>query len=73
MWKILKRIAKNDNNAEVSFFDVKELYEAAYAEKARVKVNLKRFKALLSKAERLDEVYRAQLGLAQATRYGRAA
>lgn len=73
MWGILKRIAKNDNNAEISFFDVKELYEAAYAEKAQARVSLKRFKALLSKAEQLDEAYRAQLGLAQATRYGRAA
>jgi hypothetical protein len=73
MWGIWKKPAQNDNGAEISFFDVKELYEAAYAEKARARVNLKRFKALMEKATRLDEAYRAQLGLNQAQKYGRAA
>lgn len=74
MWGLLmSRIAKNDNMAEISLFDVKELYDAAYEEKAKARVNLKRFKALMIKATQLDEAYRAQLGLAQAQRYGRAA
>lgn len=73
MWGILKRIAKNDNSGEISLFDVKELYDAAYEEKAKARVNLKRFKGLMNKAMKLDETYRAQLGLAQTTKYGRVA
>jgi len=73
MFKILKKLALNDNLAEISFFDVKELYEAAYAEKAKARVNLKRFQALMVKATQLDEAYRAQLRLAQTQKYGRAA
>lgn len=70
-WKAL--YPKNDNQSEVSLFDVKELYDAAYAEKAQARVSLKRFRALLCKAERLDAVYRAQLAQVKAVRYGRAA
>lgn len=73
MWGLLRRKAKNDNEGEISIFDVKELYDAAYAEKAKARVSLKKFKKLLSKAIQCEEAYRAQLGLAQATRYERAA
>ncbi len=73
MWKLLKRLARNDNQGDISFIDVKELYDAAYAEKARARVNIKHFSALMTKAVQLDEAYRIQLGLAQVTRYGRAA
>jgi hypothetical protein len=69
MWGLLKRIGKNDNQGEINLFNVKELYDAAYAEKAKAKVSLKRFKALINKAEQMDTAYRAQLGLFQATRY----
>jgi hypothetical protein len=69
MWGLIKGIAKNDNQGEISLFDVKELYDAAFAEKAKAKVNLKRFKALMAKAEQMDAAYRTQLGLFQATRY----
>lgn len=70
MWELLKRIAKNDNLDEISLFDVKELYDAAYEEKAKARVNLKRFKALMAKAAQLDEAYRAQLSVDQAEKYG---
>ena len=63
--------AKNDD--EVSFVDVKALYDEAYEEKARAKVNLKRFKVLLAKAQKLDEIYRAQLAQQKTFKYGRAA
>ena len=70
MWGILlKKLAKNDNQGEISLFDVKELYDAAFAEKAKARVSLKRFKALMAKAEQMDVAYRTQLGLFQATRY----
>lgn len=69
MFKILKKLANNDNQDDISFVDVKELYDAAYAEKEKSRVNLKRFKILLNKAVQLDEAYRIQLGLMQKTRY----
>lgn len=54
-WKALH--PKNDNKGEISLFDVKELYDAAYAEKAKARVNLKRFRTLLDKATRLDSAF----------------
>lgn len=73
MFKLLKRLARNDNHGDISFVDVKELYDTAYAEKAKARVNIKRFKALISKAEQLDEAYRVQLGLITQARYGEVA
>ena len=36
MWgTLLKKLANNDNGQEISLFDVKELYDAAYAEKGK--------------------------------------
>ncbi len=67
MWGMIKKLAKNDNKDEISYFDVKELYEAAYAEKAKTRVSLKRFKALMNKARQLDNAYRVQLGLISPT------
>lgn len=62
MWGLLlKKLANNDNGLEISFVDVKELYDAAYAEKAKARVNLKKFKKLMEKAAQLDLAYRAQL------------
>ncbi len=69
MFKLLKKIARNDNHGDISFVDVKELYDAAYDEKAKARVNLKRFKSLMSRAVQLDKAYRVQLGLIQSKRY----
>ncbi len=69
--KVLR--AKNDNQGEISFVDVKELYDAAYAEKEKARVNLKRFKALLSKSTKMDVAYREQLIQAKSLQYGRVA
>lgn len=69
MWGLLKRVAKNDNGQEISFIDVKELYDEAYAEKAKARVNLKHFKVLLAKASELDMAYRAQLSKAKSFQY----
>lgn len=74
MWgKILKKFAFNDNQAEISFFDVKEHYEAAFAEKAKARVNLKKFRSLMEKAEAMDATYRAQLMNAQSFQYRKVA
>lgn len=62
MWgRIVNKLALNDNTGEISLFDVKEIYDAAYAEKAKAKVNLKKFKKLMEKATELDTAYREQL------------
>ncbi|NCO04453.1 MAG: hypothetical protein GW903_09710 [Alphaproteobacteria bacterium] len=75
MWgTLLNKLANNtDNGQEISLFDVKELYDAAYDEKAKASVNLKRFKKLMEKAIQLDTAYRAQLAQAQPFQYGKAA
>lgn len=61
------------NQNAISIFDVKELYDAAYAEKAKARICLKTFRTLLEKAERLDAIYRAQMQAEQAARFGKAA
>lgn len=75
MWAtLLNKLANNnDNGHEISLFDVKELYDAAYDEKAKARVNLKRFKKLMEKATQLDTAYRAQLATAQPFQYRKAA
>ncbi len=61
------------NQNVISLFDVKELYDAAYDEKAKARACLKTFKELLEKAEMLDAAYRAQLQAEQVRLYGKAA
>jgi len=73
MWgTLLKKLANNDNGHEISLFDVKELYDAAYEEKAKARVNLKRFRKLMEKATQLDLAYRAQLATVKPFQYGKA-
>lgn len=62
-----------DNQNQISVFDVKALYDAAYEEKDKARTNLKAFKAQLKTAEKLDKAYRAQIKAQQARLYGRAA
>lgn len=73
MWGLLKKPAKNANDGEISFFDVKELYDAAYAEKAKDRVDLKKFQSLMSRAMRLDQAYRLQLATDKIVKHARAA
>lgn len=71
--KARRIIAHNDNMAEISFFDVKELYEIAYAEKSADGTPSPRFNLLLKRAEKMDTAYRAQLALQTTIRYQKAA
>lgn len=74
MWeKLINKLAQNDNLVEISLFDVKELYDAAYAEKAKARVNLKKFHKLMERATQLDLAYRAQLAAVQPFQYGKVA
>jgi hypothetical protein len=49
------------NENDISFFDVKELYDSAYAEKAIARDHIRRFKTLMAQAELLETAYRSQL------------
>lgn len=61
------------NQNEISFFDVKELYDAAFAEKAKAEACMKTYESLMARAEALDIAYRAQLAAARPAAYGRKA
>jgi hypothetical protein len=61
LWALIAPAGTQANENDISFFDVKELYDAAYAEKAAARTSLSRFKALMAQAEALDTAYRAQL------------
>ena len=61
------------NNNEISIFDVKQLYDAAFEEQAKLVCNFERFTTLMAKALKLDEQYRAQLADTPAFSYGRQA
>lgn len=62
------------NENEISFFDVKELYDAAFAAQTG---SAKEAAALMAQAEALDAAYRAQLAARRpgpaAALYGKAA
>lgn len=59
VWTFMTPGQVNEN--EISFFDVKMLYDAAFEEKAAARASLKRYQALMAQAETLEIAYRAQL------------
>jgi hypothetical protein len=65
--------AKNDNMSEISFFDVKELYDAAYAEKAKARVHLHKFNVLMAQAVAMEAAYLEQLKTIKPFKYREAA
>lgn len=72
MWALVTPAQANEN--EISFFDVKELYDAAFAEKDKEGANAQRVAAMMTQAETLDAAYRAQLAAARPQQvYGKAA
>lgn len=60
------------SNTEISIFDVKQLYDAAYDELNRVRDGISQFDLLIARAEKLDAQYRSQLVDAPTFSYGRA-
>lgn len=49
----------------ITFFEVKELYNLAYEQKAKARNALRQFRKIEARARAMDEAYRAQLGLVQ--------
>ena len=47
----------------ITFFEVKELYNLAYEQKAQARNALRQYRRISMKAQAMDEAYRAQLGL----------
>ena len=50
-------------NKEITFFEVKELHNLAYEQKAQVRHALRQYRRISAKAQAMDNAYRAQLGL----------
>ena len=47
----------------ITFFEVKELYNLAYEQKAQARNALRQYRRIEARARALDESYRSQLGL----------
>lgn len=47
----------------ITFFEVKELYNLAYEQKAQARNALRQYRRIEARARAMDEAYRAQLGL----------
>lgn len=55
-----------DPKAAITFFDVKELHNLAYEQKAQARAALREYRQVAAKARAMDAAYRAQLGLGRA-------
>lgn len=60
--KLFKPLKAQDN---ITFFEVKELYNLAYEHKAQARNALRHYKKVEAQARKMDEAYREQLGLMQ--------
>ncbi len=63
---IKRRIAQFFKRAKaqpITFFEVKELYNLAYEQKAQARNALRQYRRIEAKARAMDEAYRSQLGL----------
>ncbi len=59
----IANIFKGQKVNDITFFEVKELYNLAYEQKAQARNALRRFRKMEAQARAMDEAYRAQLGL----------
>ena len=48
-------------HTEISFFEVKELHNLAYAQKAEARQALRQYRVVAARAQAMDSAYRAQL------------
>ncbi len=54
------------SKADISFFEVKELHNLAYEQKAQIRQALRQYRQIAAKAQAMDTAYRAQLGVRRA-------
>ena len=60
----IARIFKGAKKKPISFFEVKELYNLAYEQKAQARIALRQYRRIEARAKQMDAAYRSQLGLA---------
>ncbi len=63
MGRKISKVFKADKAQDITFFEVKELYNLAYEQKAQARNALRQYRQIAIKAQKMDEAYRAQLGL----------
>ena len=56
-------IFKKSKARPITFFEVKELYNLAYEQKAQARIALRQYRRIEAKAKAMDAAYRTQLGL----------
>ena len=64
---------ETETNNEISYVDVKTLYDAAFEELNKIGGQILTFQELMTNAEKLDRAYRVQLANQTSFRYGRLA
>ena len=57
-------VQHGENEFFISFFEVKELYNLAYEQKAQARIALRQYRRIEARAKQMDAAYRSQLGLA---------
>lgn len=62
------RFFKKTKAQPITFFEVKELYNLAYEQKAQARIALRQYRRIEARARAMDAAYRSQLGLAAAGR-----
>ena len=61
--KVVKALKHRNQLKEITFFEVKELYNLAYEQKAQARNALRQYRRIEARAKAMDNAYRAQLGL----------
>jgi hypothetical protein len=62
IYKAIQSFKKKPVAAEISFFDVKVLYNEAYEHKAKARLALRQYRRIEAQARAMDQAYRSQLG-----------
>ncbi len=62
-FKITQVFVPKSKKKDITFFEVKDLYNRAYEERARARNALRQYKKIERRAKMLDEAYRTQCGL----------
>lgn len=57
------RVFRKRKAEPITFFEVKELYNLAYEQKAQARIALRQYRRIEARARAMDEAYRSQLGL----------
>jgi len=59
--KISQVLTIHKSSKDITFFEVKELYNAAYEQKAQARNALRQYRRIEARAKQMDAAYRSQL------------